>query len=47
MHILTSLINTCKTSYILNTTVQLLILKGQDLAGETLSFTLNSFVAGH
>ena len=47
IHILTSLIHMCKTSHILNTTQQLLLLKTHDLASETLSSTLNSFVAGH
>ena len=39
--------NTWKTSYILNSTEQLLILKAHDLSWETLWSTLNSFVAGH
>ena len=44
IYILPSLINTCKTSHILNTNEQLLILKAIDLAWETLSLILNSYV---
>ena len=47
IQILTSLINTCKASHILNTTEQFLMLKAHDLAWETLSSTLNSFAADH
>ena len=44
-HILTSVINTCKTSYILNATEQF-ILKAHDFACEKLSSTSNFFVTG-